>query len=352
MGGTRIPRICICAAYNKVESVFSKLLTFIVCVVLFAYAMYAVFAPVEGSKETIQIPRGESVFSIAKILKHNGLVKNELVFVTYVFLRGAHSKLRAGEYDFSHNTLLPVIVERLIGGDVLVREFKIMEGWNRFDIAEALSANHLGDKQKFLFISESFLHYPHIFDEKTSFLKDEIHSSFLEGFLFPDTYHISSPILEEEFIAMLLQNFAEKIKPYLGEMRTQKRSLYDIITMASLLEKEVKTKEDMKLVSGILWKRLAGGIPLQVDATITYLTKKRTSKVSEEDLAIDSPYNTYKHKGLPPGPIANPGLGAIEAALYPTSSPYWFYLSSREGKTIFSRTFEEHKAAKAKYLQH
>jgi len=120
--------------------------------------------------------------------------------------------------------------------------------------------------------------------------------------------------------------------------------------MASLIEKEVKTKEDKEVVSGILWKRLKNNIPLQVDATITYLTGKKTTKIPLEDLQIDSLYNTYKYKGLPLGPICNPGLDSIKTAIYPKNSEYWYYLSTPEGATIFSKNLEEHNIAKAKYL--
>ena len=121
--------------------------------------------------------------------------------------------------------------------------------------------------------------------------------------------------------------------------------------MASLIEKEVISDNDRALVSGILWKRIDNGIPLQVDATVTYIIGKKTTKISIEETKIDSPYNTYAYKGLPIGPIANPGLSAIHAALYPKSSSYLYYLSASDGTTIYSRTFEEHNKAKVKYLR-
>ena len=121
--------------------------------------------------------------------------------------------------------------------------------------------------------------------------------------------------------------------------------------MASLIEKEVQSTEDMQLVSGILWKRLKNDMPLQVDATVTYLTGKRSTGVSTEDTKIDSPYNTYLYRGLPLGPISNPGTESIEAALHPKTSSYWYYLSAPDGKTIFSTTYEQHVQAKQKYLK-
>ena len=180
----------------------------------------------------------------------------------------------------------------------------------------------------------------------------------LEGYLFPDTYYFRK---EEggdgkegikNFVKLMLTNFDKKLTPALRtEIERQKKSIFEIVTTSSLIEKEVRTFDDKKIVSGILRKRLKTGIPLQIDATIVFITGKKTTEISIEETKIDSPYNTYKYKGLPLGPIANPGIESIIAALYPESSEYWYYLSAPDGKTIFSRTLEEHNIAKFKYLK-
>jgi UPF0755 protein len=182
-------------------------------------------------------------------------------------------------------------------------------------------------------------------------LNIKIENKALEGYLFPDTYYLPFGFLAEDLIKVMRENFENKIAPYKKDIEARGKTIHQILTLASLLEKEVKTKEDKELVAGILWKRLKFGMPLQVDATITYLTGKKTTKIGKEDLEIDSPYNTYKYKGLPPGPICNPGLESILAAIYPEESDYWYYLSTPEGKTIFSKTLKEHNVAKAQYLQ-
>ena len=151
---------------------------------------------------------------------------------------------------------------------------------------------------------------------------------------------------------MMRANFEKKLTPDLrAKIEEQGKTIFEIITMASIIEKEVITLEDKKLVSGILWKRIGIGMPLQSCATISYITGKKTTKVSVEETQIDSPYNTYKYAGLPIGPICNPGMDSIIAAIEPEQSPYWYHLSTLEGETIFSRTFEEHNIAKAKYLK-
>jgi len=150
-------------------------------------------------------------------------------------------------------------------------------------------------------------------------------------------------------VIAMLSNFEKKLTQELkDEIQKQKKSVFDIITMAAMLEKEVRTLSDKKIVSGILWKRLEAGMPLQIDATINYITGKSDPGATIKDTKIDSPYNTYKYKGLPKGPISNPGMSSITAAIEPTDSPYWFYLS--DGATYFSKTLEEHNVNKAKYL--
>jgi UPF0755 protein len=146
-------------------------------------------------------------------------------------------------------------------------------------------------------------------------------------------------------------NFESKMKEFLPEIARQKKFLRDIVIMASIIEKEVHNTEDRGLVSGILWKRIKEGIGLQVDASLTYLLGKTSAELTSTDLKIDSPYNTYKYKDLPRGPISNPGKEAIFAALFPVISPYLFYLSDKDGVTRYARNFEEHKENKLRYLR-
>jgi len=161
----------------------------------------------------------------------------------------------------------------------------------------------------------------------------------MEGYLFPDTY-LFLPFAEtEQIIGTMTDNFKKKA----GDVGK------DIVIMASLIEKEVPDIGDRKIVSGILWKRLKLGMALQVDAVFPYITGKQ--KVLSDDLKIDSPYNTYLHKGLPPGPISNPGLDAVEAAKNPQETSYLYYLSGKDGKTHFAKTFAEHLKNKEKYLR-
>ena len=188
---------------------------------------------------------------------------------------------------------------------------------------------------------------------KPDFLNDAPADANLEGYLFPDTYRIFRDATAEDIIAKMLDNFNGKLSPAMrADISKQGKSIHDIVVMSSIVEKEVRSAADKKIVAGILYKRLELGMKLEVDVTINYISGKNNPSSALEDLQIDSPYNTYKYYGLPPGPIANPGLDAIMAAIYPEKSPYLFYLNRQDtGETIFSKTYEEHLRNKAKYLK-
>jgi UPF0755 protein len=184
------------------------------------------------------------------------------------------------------------------------------------------------------------------------FLKDKPENLSLEGYLFPDTYLIEKKESLENIVKIILNNFDKKLNQNLrDEIKKQNKGIFEIITMASLIEKEVINYEDKQIVSGILWKRIKAGVPLQVDASVVYALNAKKEKISIEDTKINSPYNTYKYRGLPLGPICNPGLESIKAAIYPKETNYWYYLSKPSGETVFSKTLEEHNIAIYKYLK-
>lgn len=282
------------------------------------------------------VEKGEDFLSIAASLEEEGLISSKYSFIAYNVINRTFNKLQAGEYSLSSSMSVKEISEKLVKGDVAKRRLTIVEGWNMEDIGEYLEKENLCSKEEFLKLASR--------GENFNFLGSV---SNLEGYLFPDTYEI---LLREDcsdLISKMLGNFKEKIK----SQNIEDKEISKIVNMASLIEKEVRTFEDKKLVSGVLWKRLEAGMPLQVDATIAYITGKKTSRISLEELKIDSPYNTYKYKGLPVSPISNPGIESIAAAAYPEESDYWFYLSAPDGKTIFSRNLKEHNIAKNKYLK-
>lgn len=310
---------------------------FVVLVSLGVWLWQGIYLPKDSDSQIekkILIEKGEGTEEIASKLKEENLIKNRWLFWFYLFLKGNSNRLQAGEYLLSASQTIPEIVHKFVSGDVIKEKITIIEGWNLKDIG-------------FYFENKGICQAEELYDQA-----EELYGlRNLEGYLFPDTYEIEHGDTLEEIVKKMLDNFDKKLTPELREeIGNQGKTISEIVTIASLLEKEVKTTADKKIVSGILWKRLKNDIPLQVDATITYITGKRTIKISKEDLEIDSSYNTYKYKGLPPGPICNPGMESILAAIYPTETDFWYYLSTPE-KTIFSKTLEEHNLAKQKYLR-
>lgn len=270
------------------------------------------------SDKTVIIEKGTDLAVISGKLKEEGFIRNKDVFVLYAIIFNKSKKIKYGKYLFNAPISVFALASRLTKGDFGFKPVKVTvaEGLTAKKIAELFGDFENFDKKYFL--------------EKTR---------ELEGYLFPDTYLFLPGAETDQIIETMKDNFKKKV----GDIGK------DIVIMASLIEKEVPESNDRKIVSGILWKRLKLGMFFQVDAVFPYITGKQ--EVLSDDLKIDSPYNTYLYKGLPPGPISSPGLDAIEAALNPKESPYLYYLSGHDGKTHFAETYEEHLKNKEKYLK-
>jgi UPF0755 protein len=182
----------------------------------------------------------------------------------------------------------------------------------------------------------------------TDFMK---YSPEKEGYLFPDTYFFASDIKAKEVIDIMQKNFEEKTETIEPAIIAFGQSEKDVITMASILEEEARTEQDWRIISGILWKRIKIGMPLQVDSTLSYVVGRTSNELTTSDLKSDSSYNTYTHKGLPPTPIASPGLKTIMAAVTPTETPYLYYLSDENGVIHYAATFADHIKNRQKYLK-
>jgi len=316
------------------------------------YIWQVLYTPKDISSEEFvlfKIEKGQGIREISQNLKNQGLIKSALFFNFYVWISGKRTHLKAGSYYLSPNMSIVEIADKIKKGEVVKTKFTILEGWGLKDIIKALVRKKIYSEEEFLSALGSLEIKNYISQLET--FKDKPKDLSFEGYFFPDTYEVFEGLSVQDFIKSVFLNFDKKLKPYLTEIKKQEKSVFEIITMASLIEKEVRSLEDKKIVSGILWKRLKIGMPLQVDATISYITGRKSVKISIEETKIDSPYNTYKYKGLPLGPISNPGLESIIAALKPKESSYFYYLSAPEGKTIFSKTLEEHNIAKKKYLK-
>ena len=308
----------------------------------------------------VSIEKGDGLAEIANILKEKQIIDFAFLFEAGAMLKGVGSRLQAGVYYLSPSMSVSEILKILSRGEVHTDKITIIEGWGLKEIGWYLEGKGVFSAQEFFGLvgfpaeikNEGDSEEIEGLAKKFDFLAEKPDGLGLEGYLFPDTYEIKRGETLTEVLEKILKNFDEKIDDSLmTEIQKQGKNLFQILTMASILEKEIKPIEDRPIAAGILWKRIKNGWPLQIDATVSYLISRPSLELTKNDLAIDSRYNTYKYYGLPAGPISNPGLDSIRAAVYYKESPYWFYLTPPDGTTVFSRNLEEHAANKVKYLK-
>lgn len=300
--------------------------------------------PLSSSTETtvFKVFKGESAEIIAEHLKSSELIKSPFIFRLYVFLSLRQYALKSGDYELSPSMSIRYIADTIALGGTNEILITIPPGFNLRQAEDRFVGAGLAQKNELVNYKFS--------ENSPPLLSDKPKSASLEGYLFPDTYRFFKDSALSDIVSKMVSNLDSKLAPDLKvAIRNSSHSTYEILTMASLIEKEVISDEDREIVSGILWKRLETGIPLQVDATLIYITGRR--EIYEADKKINSPYNTYFYRGLPKGPIASPSLSAIKAAIFPKISPYWYYLSAKDGRTIFSTTLTEHNRNKAIYLR-
>lgn len=277
------------------------------------------------------IKTGSSVTETANNLAAAGVIKWPLVFRLVLALSRGESLVVAGDYYFEQPINVWRVAGRVARGEYDLAAVKVTfpEGTSAKEMGEILNAA-LPNFDLPAFVAAALP---------------------LEGQLFPDTYFFQPTIKVAEIIKRLQTNFQDKIQPLESAIKKSERALDQIIIMASLIEKEARTDEARRTIAGILWKRLDEGMPLQVDAVFPYIIDKNTFELSRQDLATSSPYNTYRFRGLPAGPITNPGLEAIAATLDPIPTDYWYYLSDRDSRLHYAVDFDNHLANKAKYLR-
>lgn len=293
----------------------------------------------------IVIPSSSSTRAIAALLKDNGLIRNERVFVAYCRQQKIDSQMKAGHYRFARSMSLPDIAQAIAQGKVVQVTFTIPEGYTVVQIGELLTARSLctaaaweeAVKQDYDF---SFV--------KTA--RPASGKSSLEGFLFPDTYVVGETASPQDIIRAMLNRFEDVWK---NEMETaaqqQGRNVNDVVVMASLVEEEARIDTERATIAGVIWNRLQKGMMLQIDATVLYSLNQNKPVVTYADLKVESPYNTYLHAGLPPGPIACPGQAALQAALHPEKHNYYYYIARGDGSHHFSATYAEHLQAQRRY---
>lgn len=297
-------------------------------------------SPVSGDPTaepvTVKIPSGASTARIAQILADAKLIRNPKFFALYARYKHYDGSFRHGEYSLSPTNDLNKIMAALRAGPLPVR-VTIPEGYTTKQIADLLVQHGLVDRTK-------FFHRVRSYNFKFDFLSGLPPSDArLEGFLFPDTYDIEKGVPEEKIIAMLLGRFNQELTPEIKQFMAKKGwTPLQFVTLASLIEKEAEKAEDRPVISQVFQKRLQIGMPLQSCASIQFLLGFPKPVLTYDDLAIKSPYNTYLNKGLPPGPIANPGRASLQAAAFPAGSDFLYFVAKPDGYHAFAKTYQEH----------
>ncbi len=300
--------------------------------------------------QTVRIERGLASSSIGRLLASRGLVRSPVLFRVAVKLAGVEGKLKAGDYRLSSRMGVAGIVRALAQGKVERVRFTVPEGYDLEEVAGLLESRGLASRERFLALARG---------EDQGFRVSAGGMEFsgnLEGYLFPDTYEVESGVREEVIVRAMVERFAEVALPEFSreDVADFPRSLgvRGALIIASIVEEEARLPEERPLVAAVFYNRLKRGIPLQSCATVQFALGERKARLSYDDLEVDSPYNTYRVTGLPPGPIASPGLSSIKAALRPAAVDYLYFAANEKGGHVFSRTFLEHQRALGALRRH
>lgn len=294
--------------------------------------------------KTVTIPPEASAQQVAQILLDNDLIHSKRIFLSYCKKYQLDNKLKAGNFMLSRSQTLEEIVQIIVEGRESHITFTIPEGYTLKEMGKLLHKQGLVNEEEWNQATGGAYDF--------SFLKNlpADQENRLEGFLFPDTYNITETMKARDIITMMLNQFAAVWESDCAAQAQDKGlSVLEAVTIASLIEREAAAPGERRTISGVIDNRLKIDMPLQIDATIIYSLKEHKEIVTNADLKIDSPYNTYKYKGLPPGPIAAPGRESLIAALNPEKHPFYYYVSRGDGTHEFTRTFNEHLQAIARY---
>ncbi|HTR64532.1 MAG TPA: endolytic transglycosylase MltG [Terriglobales bacterium] len=320
------------------------LITLLLLAILAAggWLAWAVLLPVQPASQTFVMLRpGYSTRRIASELKSAGVIRSADAFVLWHYLHHRRS-LKAGEYLFDKAEDARVVHDRLARGDIYIHTVVIPEGYNMFDVAQAMQDAGLGTREEFLAVAQ----------RDTSLIADLApQAKSLEGYLFPNTYEFTRTQTMAEMAAAMVKQFRQ-VAQELGLNVDTQQDIQKTVTMASIIEKETAAPDERPLVASVYYNRLGEGIALQADPSVIYgelLQGTYSGALHHEDMQVNSAYNTYRHPGLPPGPIANPGKSALEAAMHPATTDYFYFVADGSGHHRFAHSLEEHNRNVAKY---
>ena len=308
----------------------------------FALAAYYVTCPFQGWQQpaVVDVRAGTSSRAIAARLRTTGVLRDEWSFLLLHYLLPGQT-LKAGEYYFDRALSPWEVLRKLRRGDVRQHSMTIPEGYNIFEVAEAVSASGLVSRDQIREVLQD-----------TALIDDlDPSAASLEGYLFPDTYYFTRHTSAAEMVARMVARF-RKVYGELEGQHSPSRPVREVVIMASMVEEETALPEERQLVAGVFYNRLKAGLALQCDPTVVYaalLAGRYRGAISHSDLQFHSPYNTYRRRGLPPGPIANPGRASLEAAMAPASTDYMYFVSNAESGHVFSTNLRDHSRAVAEY---
>ena len=316
---------------------------YLILAVFFFYSIIIIWPQNNLKKEiTFQIPSGSSLHKVSKILKKNRIIKNETFFILAVKLMGYEKKLQAGKFNLQKKTNNFQLIKKLVYGNESLVSVTVLEGWSLTQISQEIEKKIGIKHMDFLEVSR----HPQLLK------KLGIVATSIEGYLFPDTYFFSEGVRPESIIETMVFQFKKNFSTdFKNRMREIGFNEIEVITLASIIEGEAIFDIERSKVSSVYHNRLKKGMKLQADPTIQYIIEGPPRRLLNKDLKIESPYNTYLNYGLPPGPINNPGLQSIKAALFPKETNFYYFVAKGDGYHTFTQTEKEHRIAKKKFQE-
>lgn len=309
------------------------------------YGLSPVASKSSAREVAVAIPPQATARQVGQLMKQSEVVRNPVLFYLYARFRGLDSQIKAGEYQISNSLSTPEVLQEMVDGRLAVQSFTIPEGFTTAQVADLLVSRGFVDRENFFM---TLGNEPFTYSFTESLPQGDRR---LEGYLFPDTYQVTRGLSERSIIDLMLRRFEVEMDELDYPARAEKAglTLHQAVTIASMVEREARVDQERPLISGVIHNRIKRSIPLQIDATVQYALGANKPKLYYKDLEIDSPYNTYRVNGLPPGPIAMPGRSSLEAAVNPAQTEYLYYVAKPDGSHAFATTLADHNLNKERY---
>ncbi len=321
---------------KKAAVLFACIFIIIMAVLIIGFGLFLMRPAKSGGAEQVVILReGMSLREASDSLEKRGIIRDKTLFMLWARLRGYSRKIKAGEYRLSSNMSPIRVISMLTRGEIITYSVTVPEGFSVTQIGGLLAEKDLVDEQKFLSLTHN----------KEVLRSYGVTGQSLEGYLYPDTYQFGKGLSPGSIIDVMIKRFREVVMPYREAMEQTGMTMGEILTLASIVEKETGCADERPIIASVFLNRLKKGMRLDSDPTVIYGIKNFTGNLTREDLLKPTPYNTYVARGLPPGPIANPGLESIKAVIFPAKTDYLYFVSKNDGSHYFSTNLKDHNRA-------